>query len=262
MSVGTAPAGAGEPRPQLQRWHDSEGAVWAICEHDEPVSRLELVDFGQFLLDRRTGRISGEPLPSVEITVAVRRFWKEAVPMLHQANGGLVLHASAVSTPGGAVLLVGESGAGKSTLARAWSSRKGNRQLADDVSVLYPGRDGGHEVHPLPFYTNVWGSIRGEVAKPDLEVTETGDRVRVAGLVLVEPTEAARPHWRAPTVEVFLTLLAESWCFSLSDDASRQQFYSQNLELVDSTPWRRLAYPHRLNMLQESLDLLSGLDFS
>ncbi|MCK6580851.1 MAG: hypothetical protein L6Q98_22385 [Anaerolineae bacterium] len=60
--------------------------------------------------------------------------------LLHQ-RGMLPLHASAVETPGGAVLFTGTSGAGKSTTAAALT-RRGYRLIADDITVVYAGQDG------------------------------------------------------------------------------------------------------------------------
>lgn len=60
--------------------------------------------------------------------------------LLHQ-RCMLVLHASAVHTPAGAVLFAGPSGAGKSTLLAALLGR-GYSLLADDKVVVAPGPDG------------------------------------------------------------------------------------------------------------------------
>ncbi len=54
--------------------------------------------------------------------------------LLHQ-RGLLPLHASAIATPRGAVVFMGNSGRGKSTLA-AHFARRGFRVLADDIVVV------------------------------------------------------------------------------------------------------------------------------
>jgi hypothetical protein len=55
-------------------------------------------------------------------------------PVLHQ-RGVLVLHASAIDTPGGAIAFAGHSGIGKSTLALAMM-KKGSTVLCDDVAAI------------------------------------------------------------------------------------------------------------------------------
>lgn len=55
-----------------------------------------------------------------------------------RASGGLVMHAAAVASPAGAVLLPGKSGAGKSTLT-AWLLRRGFRYLTDELVYIPAG---------------------------------------------------------------------------------------------------------------------------
>jgi len=62
-------------------------------------------------------------------------YFRNVLPLVMQLRGHEVLHASAVSTPGGLVVLCGVSGAGKSTFASALSAR-GHRVWADDAVVL------------------------------------------------------------------------------------------------------------------------------
>ena len=66
--------------------------------------------------------------------------------LLH-ARQMLVLHASVIATPGGAVLLMGRSGAGKSTLLGAFLQR-GYAMLADDKAGVVLDEDGVPRVMP------------------------------------------------------------------------------------------------------------------
>lgn len=68
---------------------------------------------------------------------------------LLQQRRQYTLRASAVDTPRGAALLIGNSGAGKSTLAAALNQR-GWRLLCDDIGVLVQHQDG--RLHVLPGY--------------------------------------------------------------------------------------------------------------
>ncbi|HEU4751801.1 MAG TPA: serine kinase [Armatimonadota bacterium] len=89
----------------------------------------------------RDGReITVQPHPSVPPRELSLYLLGAALAMVLQQRGRLVLHASAVATPRGAVLFTGETGWGKSTLAAAMH-RAGHPLLADDVAALHVGDD-------------------------------------------------------------------------------------------------------------------------
>jgi hypothetical protein len=233
--------------------------VWAVCERAGTRRSIRLPDLGHFEADLDSGGITTVELVETDPALARRRFWKEVVPMLHQANGALCLHASAVAAGGGAVLLVGATTAGKSSLARAWSELGGVEQLADDVAVIYPGEAGAHLLHPLPFHASVRGEMRQLLEQPDLEVDEPGSVLPVRALVFVEPTPTGRPSLSAVGAAALPIALSESCCFTIDDPESRVRFYGANLDLLESLPCRRLLYPQRLDRLGATLSLLEGL---
>jgi hypothetical protein len=70
--------------------------------------------------------------------VLARHFTDQVLAALLRNRGLLVLHANAVQTPDGVVVIAGESGSGKSTTLAALL-RRGCRMLSDDVTALRPG---------------------------------------------------------------------------------------------------------------------------
>jgi hypothetical protein len=74
--------------------------------------------------------------------------------ILHQ-RGRLVLHASAVALPSGAVAFVGWKGAGKSTMAGSLVAR-GHSIIADDALPLDPDVDGPPMAWPGPAPLKLW----------------------------------------------------------------------------------------------------------
>lgn len=73
--------------------------------------------------------------------------------LLHQ-RGLWPIHASAIESPQGAVLFVGDSGAGKSTVAASFY-RRGYRVLSDDLCAITQ-IDGRHYVLPAYPALNLW----------------------------------------------------------------------------------------------------------
>jgi hypothetical protein len=92
--------------------------------------------------------------------------------LLHQREQ-IVLHASAVSVNGRAILFCGASGAGKSTLAAALAQR-GFPLMTDDVCAITIGSNGAPMVHPDGRQLKLWSQ-----AIDKLELAgQRGERVR------------------------------------------------------------------------------------
>jgi hypothetical protein len=100
---------------------------------------------GRFLVE--AGRVTLQRNPGAEEDVMGRCFTDEVLPAVLRHRGLLVLHANAVLTPEGVVVLAGQSGAGKSTTLAALIAR-GCAMLADDVTAVGLARDGYSEVLP------------------------------------------------------------------------------------------------------------------
>jgi hypothetical protein len=100
---------------------------------------------GRFLVDG-ADRVNFEPGPDLDPATTAVVFVATVLPAILRHQGLLVLHGTAVETPGGTVVLCGQSGAGKSTTAGALLAR-GDALVSDDVTALTYGR-GGVEVLP------------------------------------------------------------------------------------------------------------------
>ena len=63
-----------------------------------------------------------------------------ATPFLRLLNGHILLHASALSTPQGGIVLLAPSGIGKSTMAASLLSFPDVRLIADDIATISSGK--------------------------------------------------------------------------------------------------------------------------
>jgi hypothetical protein len=91
---------------------------------------------GRFLVG--AGAVMLERNPECDDAVLARHFTDQVLAALLRLRGLLVLHANAVQTPDGVVVIGGASGSGKSTTLAALL-RRGCRMLSDDVTALRPG---------------------------------------------------------------------------------------------------------------------------
>ncbi len=122
--------------------------------------------------------------------------------LLHQ-RGALVLHASAVATPSGAILVAGPSGAGKSTLC-AELRRRGMPVIADDICALGPVDSGAIAVYPGYPRLKLWADAAAQLSI----ATDT--------LLAVRPN---LPKFEVPVADAHLTPLPVRAVILLTPDA-------------------------------------------
>jgi hypothetical protein len=152
-----------------------------------------LFAFGQralFGLDHDRERLACAPS---EAGIAWQRtLLTKVLPNIAMLRGYEALHASAVASPRGAVLVLAPSGTGKSALALALA-HAGWPLISDDILVL--GRDGtGVYAHPGTPHVNVDRPARGR--RPERDVAEVlgvlgGELWLAARSLLAEPCRPA-----------------------------------------------------------------------
>ena len=130
LRLGHVPPALPAPRTRLGQW---EAAPGDFLLRVEGVARYRVTGGAEITVDPDNG-----------LNRAVALFVTGSVlGACLQQRGIVPLHASAVETPGGAVLFAGRSGMGKSTLLAALTER-GYAMLADDVTGVV--LDGGRPV--------------------------------------------------------------------------------------------------------------------
>jgi hypothetical protein len=109
-----------------------------------PVGAATLLRFSglaDFLVDPERLRVHCLPVPALPRPTLRHLLLDQVLPRLVGQTGRLVLHASAVALPAGAMVFVGRSGWGKSTLAAGFEPPA--RPFVDDSVLLIPGDSGG-----------------------------------------------------------------------------------------------------------------------
>jgi hypothetical protein len=132
------PAGLGFPGDVAWFQHlDSgpENETWLEIGDCAGDYLIRFQDYGDFLISRDGRSVQCCPLPGTAESTVRHLFLDQIVPLVLSRRGTLVLHASAVLTPGGVVAFVGKSGQGKSTLAACFG-QNGFRLISDDYLLL------------------------------------------------------------------------------------------------------------------------------
>ena len=139
VRCGTVPATLPAGPDHVTSAHIWQARPGAFLLHIEGVARYLVTDGRDVLI---------EPLGG-DADDVVTFFVDTPLTVLLQQRGVVTLHAAAIATEAGAVLLLGRSGIGKSALAAALVER-GSALLADDVTGVVP--DAGGRPLALPAF--------------------------------------------------------------------------------------------------------------
>jgi hypothetical protein len=183
---------------------------------------------------------------------------RSALPLVVQARGTQVLHASAVAGARGAVALCGLSTAGKSSLAAALMLR-GHPLVADDA-LGFAVAEPNVTALPLPFRLRLRPRSALALGLPGIAAEGPGGgELPLAAIVLLEPhdDEDAAELEPVDAVEAFGALMPQAYCFSLEE--SKEQLVDAYLAVVRLVPVWRLSYPQEIGRLGEAADALEEL---
>ena len=257
-----------------QVWRDAQGTTLASCDTIDGQPRVDVNGVGAFHVDSLSGTVTAYPrdaVPSVMIDEAYTRW---VLPIVLQAHGTEVLHASAVRARG-VVALCADSGVGKSTLAFALS-RRGHQLWADDALAI--GIRGPSAVaFALPFEMRLRprsAAFFGVEVKTDraLASEPADDRPRpseapITAVFVLRRCESGHGD-RGVSVErlrppmAVSALLAHAYCFSLEDPDLKRAMVAHYVDLAARVPVFALRFRPGLGMLRSMVDQIEAVAHS
>jgi hypothetical protein len=240
------PAGPAFPERPVARWALNDGLELRGFRGGGH-SWLELPGVATFRFDGEGAAVAFADGGSQE---EIADAWVRSVlPLVVQARGVQVLHASAVAAPGGVIGFCGASAAGKSTLAAALLCC-GYEVVADDALAFRAGAD-EVEALPLPYRLRLRGGAAEALGLPELAARgEGGGSFPLAGIVELEPAAVTSPQVSTlAAADGFGTLMPHAYCFELDD--AKEDLVDSYLRLARSVPVCRLEYPQRLDRLDD-----------
>lgn len=190
-----APAGDGPADVTITLGHaaDLEGEVIRVANWQATPGRflIDVRGVGRFLVTE--GReIHVEAAPGAAHDDLVAYLLGSALAALLQQRRILPLHASAVRTDHGAVLIAASSGVGKSTLAAALQAR-GLAQLADDVTGIVFDEAGRAMALPAFPGARLWPDAVAALGRQDEESRRVRDGVEKVYLPISNFCAEAQP---------------------------------------------------------------------
>ena len=246
-------------------WRDAAGGVIAYARASGERYWMDLPGLATFCFDERSDHVVAAPHPGIAADAVAELYWHSALPLVVQARGGEVLHASGVLMPRGVVALCGASKSGKSTIAYGLH-RRGYRLWADDAVALEVTGPAITAL-PLPFDVRLrpataalfgLGEGAARLAGPGDSSEPVGRAPAPLEAVCILGRGAAGSAILAPlkASEAYPALLANAHCFSLEDPARKRLMLDRYLSLVARVPVVALAVPDGLEGLAAILDAL------
>ena len=185
-------------------------------------------------------------------------YLRGVLPLVLQLRGHEVLHASAVSTPNGLVVLCGVSGTGKSTFAYGLSKR-GHAVWADDAIAL-DIEDEEATAFQVPFRLGLQtdaATFFGHEPGGREAVDVAHARSSLLALLILQRQADSLPLVRITRLEpadTFIALLPHAYYFQLSDPARKALMLDRYLRLAASVPTFEVRYRPGLRDIPAVLD--------
>lgn len=257
----------------LLRQKNDDGSTWLECSRSGSALRFDFPGLAAFDVNASLTQVRCVASESIPAETVRHLFLDQVVPMLLAHMGREVLHASAVSTPGGASAFAGTSQSGKSTLAAAFQV-SGYPALCDDCLLLGWNDAGRPTVEPSYPGLRLWDDsvaalFDGSPVLPAVSHYSAKRRVPAAARrgARAEPLRAIYlPSWqasgrrRAPGIErlslrdALMALIKSSFRVDAGDRKRAVRQMDALERLVRQVPVKRLVLARDFSRLAEARD--------
>ncbi len=254
--------------PGVELWTDPHGRTYAWSYVRKRRYVVEWPGVGSFRFRIGSSVVEAEATGTAPRAALREAYDRTVLPLIIQAGGTQMLHASSVSTDRGVAAFCAPAMTGKSTLA--WEmNRRGYRVWGDDScsfvarpSGVWTQRTGAtlrlrEDVLPH-FGLSPNGDDGHTIAVSRHETPETDRLIAVFILERRRSTHSggAVELARLPASAAFRELLGHAYCHSLHDKDSRRGLLSAYLALSGAVPVYSLSYPSHLQSLERTATVL------
>ncbi len=251
--------------PGTQVWRDLDGVVSALCLRRDGQRSIEFPGIARFFVRDDRSCVTAVPHADCRLDEVVDTYRRAAVPVLLQALGTEVLHASAVHTAHGVIGLCAVARTGKSTIAFALA-RRGYRIWADDALAVELSSDPVRTI-PLPFEVRLRPSAaayfdsRGFAPEPPTARPASDDGAQPLSALVVLRRRSGAPLTlrQIPPARAFAALLPHAYCFSLQELDDKRRIIERYLDLARRVPVYEIEFQPDFESLPAVLDALERL---
>ncbi len=261
----------------FHQWDLPDGNVWLYFGRQGAGYLLRFPGIADFLVSGDAKWVRCHPSPDVPVESIRHLFLDQVLPLVLSRPGKLVVHASAVASPEGAIAFLGRTGYGKSTLAAAFAKR-GFAMMTDDCLLIeeHEGR-----LFAVPSYPGLrlWPETVSELfaLPPALSPVahysrkkrvEGGglrfghERIPLARAYLLSDPESPE-HLGSPRItgisarDVFMQLVQFAFLLDITDRTALAAKFHILSRAAGSSLFRRLSFPREFSLLPDVLEAVA-----
>ena len=151
----------------FNEWRFPDGTLWTRFFRTSDGFRLHFPGLADFDVSSSGAFVAYQAIGNTTEETVRHLYLNQVLPLALSLQGKRVFHASAVESPAGALVFLGESGRGKSTLAASFAL-SGHRFLTDDA-LLVEQELNGYSVHPSHPSIRLWADSREQLVSDQVE---------------------------------------------------------------------------------------------
>ena len=257
--------------PWFHQCQTPDGRTSISFARQGPDYLLRFNGMADFLVSENGADIACHAQPGLPLTTLRHLLLDQVMPLVLARRGRLVLHASAVALPEGAVGFLGETGRGKSTIAASFAG-EGHPLISDDCLIILE-RNGGLEVissYPgMRLLPNVIPTVLGKelpaarvahytykqrIGPNDTRVSFAESAVPLRRLYCLARAEEVDPSsdvtiTRLAFGDAFIALVQAAFQLDCHDKARLRGSFEACGRVSRQPLLHRLAYPRELSLL-------------
>lgn len=227
---------------------------------------LEVPSLARYYFGPESEAVMALPDPSADRQTVRDTYYRVVLPLVLQARGTEVLHASGIRRPEGVIALCAESETGKTTMAYGLS-RRGYPMWADDAVAWRPAV-GGFEAIPLPFSAGLrppsLAFFAGSEATRGQKPLPFGPRsaAPLAAILVLTHAHAGAPlvtGRRMAPAAAFRAVLAHGQSFNLGDVDHKRRMLEHYLGVAAQVPVLSIAFVPGFGHYPAVLDAVEAL---
>jgi len=276
--ISAEPAPLGGQWDWFHHWELPSGEVWLEIGKRENEYLLRFPDYADFVISGTGDRVTCLPVSGTPPNTLRQLFLDQVMPLLLSHRGDVVLHASAVAGPQGAIAFAGVSGCGKSTLAAGLCAR-GFPLLTDDCFLLRE-KDGGFLAIPsypgLRLWEDSLAGLEWEGAEVEAvshysekkrlvagngRVAAAGENVPLSRLYLLAPPDE---HAETDSLTIapvrpqdaLIELVRRAYCLDITDRNRIRSQFEMLGRIAAGAAIYQMNFPHDYARLQEVCDAI------